>query len=147
MGQKQAGYDAQRNVIGFYDDIDSPAPAGVPVVDITDPQWTFLLEGQTNGKRMAFDAQGSPVLLDPLPPTRAEAAVTKRAVRDVALSSTDWLVSRHQDEKLIGDGTTLTADQFAELLKYRQALRDIGDADGWPYLELPTIPDFVDVPR
>jgi hypothetical protein len=143
MGQKLAAYDAQGAIVAFHDTIDSPAPEGAAVVSITHQQWLTLLEGQAKGKRMAVDAAGTPVLLDPPPPTRAEQADMKRAQRDAALKSTDWLVARHQDEKLIGDGTTLTADQFTALLKYRQALRDIADAPGWPNIDLPASPVFL----
>lgn len=143
MGQKQAAYDLAGAIVAFYDTTDSPAPEGVAVANITDEQWQFLLDGQANGKRMAIDASLAPVLLDPLPPTRAELADSKRAQRDTALKATDWLVARHQDEKLIGDGTTLATEQFTVLLKYRQALRDLADAIGWPNVELPAAPDFL----
>lgn len=143
MGIKQAAYDQTGGITAFYDTEDSPAPEGITVASITDQQWHDLLDGQAQGKRMAIDATGAPALLDPLPPSRAELAAAMRAARDVALGSTDWLVSRHQDEKLLGNGTTLTADQFAALLKYRQALRDLADATGWPNVELPAAPDFL----
>lgn len=48
----------------------------------------------------------------------------KKGRRDQLLSETDWLVTRHRDEKDEGGGTTLTAKQFKELLRYRKALRD-----------------------
>lgn len=48
----------------------------------------------------------------------------KKGRRDQLLSETDWLVTRHRDEKDEGSGTTLTAKQFKELLRYRKALRD-----------------------
>lgn len=143
MGKKLAAYNAQGAIVAFYDTIDSPAPEGVTVAEITLEQWLFLLDGQANGKRMALDASLAPVLLDPLPPTRTELADSKRALRDIALKATDWLVSRHQDEKLIGNGTSLTVDQFTALLKYRQALRDLADAAGWPNVDLPAAPAFV----
>ena len=41
------------------------------------------------------------------------------------LNSTDWLVSRHTEEKLLGSNTTLSESQFTKLLTYRQQLRDI----------------------
>ncbi|MFL9898554.1 phage tail assembly chaperone [Paraburkholderia fungorum] len=143
MGQKQAACDSTGAIVAFYDTIDSPAPENVAVANITDEQWQFLLDGQAKGKRMTIGATGSPALLEPLPASRADLAAAKRAARDVALASTDWLVSRHQDEKLIGNGTSLTADQFTTLLKYRQALRDLADATGWPSVALPATPDFV----
>lgn len=143
MKQKFAAYDAQRLVTGFYDSIDSPAPDDVQTTAITDEQYAFLLAGYSAGKRMALDENSSPILLDPLPLTREQVAAQKRVARDAAMAATDWLVSRHQDEKLIGDGTTLTADQFTALLRYRQALRDIADATGWPNIDLPASPEFL----
>lgn len=143
MGNKLASYDDTGAITAFYDTADSPPPAGAKVIELTDEQHRSLLAGQAAGKRMAVDTNGVPVLLDPLPLSRDQIATQKRALRDAALTATDWLVARHQDEKLIGNGTTLTADQFAVLLKYRQALRDISNAPGWPNIDLPAAPDFV----
>ena len=39
MGQKFASYDASGKIIGFYDSVDSPAPAGAAIVAITEAQW------------------------------------------------------------------------------------------------------------
>ncbi|WP_416052742.1 DUF4376 domain-containing protein [Cupriavidus basilensis] len=44
MSQKFAAYDAQGNIIGFYDDVDSPVPDGVTtVIKITDAEWQACL--------------------------------------------------------------------------------------------------------
>jgi hypothetical protein len=43
MGQKFAAFDAQFNITGFYDDVDSPVPAGVNTIEITDAQWHLCL--------------------------------------------------------------------------------------------------------
>jgi hypothetical protein len=59
------------------------------------------------------------------------------------LNSTDWLVSRHTEEKIIGMNTTLSESQFTKLLTYRQQLRDITnqyttlDDVVWPVNPLP----------
>ncbi|KVO49974.1 phage tail assembly chaperone [Burkholderia stagnalis] len=143
MGKKQAAYDASGNIVAFYDTVDSPAPVGANVVDITDDEWRTLIDGQAHGKRAVLDGNNRPSLIDPPAPTRDDVAASMRAKRDSAMDATDWLVSRHQDEKLIGSGTTITSAQFSALIKYRQALRDISGADGWPYIELPNAPDFV----
>lgn len=45
--------------------------------------------------------------------------------RNMRLNSTDWLVSRHNEEKLLGITTTLSESKFTQLLTYRQQLRDI----------------------
>ncbi|KVQ67902.1 phage tail protein [Burkholderia territorii] len=143
MGQKFAAVDVQGNVTAFYDFVDSPPPADAQVVEISDEEWRTAIEASSRGKRATLDENERIVLVDPPAPTRAEVAATKRAARDAALHATDWLVSRHQDEQLLGDGTTLTADQFAALLRYRQSLREAGDLPGWPYTELPSPPLFI----
>ncbi|WGS40352.1 phage tail assembly chaperone [Burkholderia sp. JSH-S8] len=143
MGQKQAAYDSNGSIVAFHDSVDCPAPHGTSVIDISDEQWLDLINAQSAGKRLVVNGAGEAVALDPLPPTRAEIANVKRAQRDSALGATDWLVARHQDEKLLGNGTTLTADQFSTLLRYRQALRDVSDVSGWPNMTLPVVPPFV----
>ncbi|HDR8939602.1 phage tail assembly chaperone [Burkholderia vietnamiensis] len=143
MGQKFASFDAEGKITGFYDSVDSPVPSGVQnVVEVTEAQWRELMSAQSRGARIAVSEQGRPVVLDPLPLTRAQIAEMKRAERDAALHATDWLVSRHQDEKLLGNGTTLTADEFELLLKYRQSLRECSDLPGWPNVSLPAPPLF-----
>lgn len=63
--------------------------------------------------------------------------------RNMRLNSTDWLVSRHTEEKLLGMNTTLSESQFTKLLTYRQQLRDITnqyttlDDVVWPINPLP----------
>ncbi|KVN50177.1 phage tail protein [Burkholderia ubonensis] len=143
MGQKQAAYDVNGNIAAFYDVIDSPAPQAVSVVDISNEQWLDLMNAQSAGKRLIVDGSGKPVALDPPPPTRAEIASSKRAQRDSALNATDWLVARHQDEKLLGNGTTLSADQFVMLLGYRQSLRECSGMPNWPDVTFPSPPPFV----
>jgi hypothetical protein len=143
MGQKLAAFDASRTIVAFYDDAISPAPDGANTIALTDAQYRMLLEGQAAGRRIAIDESDAPVLLDPLPPSDDELAEGKRAERDQALTASDWIVARHQDETLLGDGTTLTAEQFATLLSYRKALRELPEASGWPHVDLPAVPDFV----
>lgn len=79
-------------------------------------------------KTRSHDADGLPILIDP--PTvvlTVEAlADRERALRDSQVSATEWLVTRHRDELDMQRVTTLTAERFAELLVYRQTLRD------WP---------------
>lgn len=44
--------------------------------------------------------------------------------RIVALNSMDWMTTRHRDQRDAGGVTTLTEEEYAELLNYKQALRD-----------------------
>ncbi|TKC83455.1 phage tail protein [Trinickia terrae] len=143
MGQKYAAYDTTGAIAGFYDDGISPPPNGALVARITSDQHKVLLEGQAKGKRLAINAQGEPVLLDPLPASADELANVKRAERDAALVATDWLIARHQDETFARGDTTLTQPRLDALLAYRKALRDLPNAPAWPEVELPAAPDFM----
>lgn len=145
MGQKYAHFDADRFVIGFYDDEwhGDSIPAGAVAID--DEHHAALLEGQSAGKRMKLCEQGLPLLVDPAPPTADELAAALRSRRDAALASTDWLVQRHQDQTLFAEATTLTKAQAVALNEYRKALRNLPDAAGFPNVDLPVAPDFIGV--
>ena len=51
--------------------------------------------------------------------------VTMEMKRNGLLAETDWLMLRHQDEKLLEVDTTLTDSQMLELSTYRQILRNM----------------------
>ena len=69
--------------------------------------------------------------IEPVPTEDASAAI-ERAWRDAQVSASEWLVTRHRDEQDLAQNTTLTAEQFAELLGYRQALRDWPQSEHFP---------------
>lgn len=56
-------------------------------------------------------------------------ATTERTWRDSEIDANEWLISRHRAELDLRRETTLTAEQYTELLEYLQALRD------WPATE------------
>ncbi|MEN2396956.1 hypothetical protein [Pseudomonas halotolerans] len=68
------------------------------------------------------------------PPTinDSEQADAERMWRNTELQSTEWLVTRHRDEQDLAQETTLTTEQFAELLGYRLALRDWPQSEHFP---------------
>jgi hypothetical protein len=64
-------------------------------------------------------------------------SITEKKIN--SLYDTDWVVLRHQEQVLAGTQTSITSQQFEELLAYRQALRDIPssleqseDTINWP---------------
>lgn len=61
-----------------------------------------------------------------------ESLSAARTWRQSSFSSTEWWVTRHRDEQELGRGTTLKAQQYLELLEYRQALRDWPDSAHFP---------------
>lgn len=68
--------------------------------------------------------------------SQSQMVIAERSWRDGELLGVKWLRERHRDQLEIDVETTLTAEQFKELLVYMQALRD------WPQSA-----DFPDVQR
>lgn len=64
----------------------------------------------------------------------ASKAAQVRATRGALLTACDWTQ--------IAD-SPLTAEKKAEWATYRQALRDLPDAEGWPDVDFPNDPDYV----
>lgn len=63
-------------------------------------------------------------------------------VRNIKLLETDWMVTRHRDQLDANQATTLSENQYKNLLGYRSQLRDITskynnlDDVVWPILEI-----------
>lgn len=60
------------------------------------------------------------------------AEARERQWRSDSLEGSQWLAARHRDEQDLGRGTSLSAQQYLQLLEYRQALREWPDAQGFP---------------
>lgn len=75
-------------------------------------------------------------------------AKAERVWRDTELAGLVWLRDRHRDQLEIGVTTTLTAEQFSELLVFMQALRDWPQSEAFPDTsERPVAPAFLDQVR
>lgn len=61
-----------------------------------------------------------------------ERRAAERQWRDVELSAQQWIRDRHRDELDLGRSTTLSDQQFSELLEYLQALRDWPQSEAFP---------------
>lgn len=73
-----------------------------------------------------------------------EPLAQERAWRQSVLAASEWQVTRHRDEQELGRGTTLKAQQYLELLEYRQALRDWPGAGAFPSSVLrPSVPQWL----
>ena len=75
-----------------------------------------------------------------------ERAKSVRAQRDAELEKSGWLVERHRDELEHLGATTLSAEQYAELQTYRQQLRDWPVQTGWPDIDMPAPPAWLEQP-
>lgn len=70
--------------------------------------------------------------------------VTERMWRDQAISNVEWLRNRHNDEIAMGVNTTLSEEQFLEVLSYMQTLRDYPESPDFPSeSSRPTGPEWV----
>ena len=95
-----------------------------------------MLRVRELGGRVIPDEDGLPIAAPPLLPTSEELAEKERRWRDRVISTTEWIVTRHRDEVDMGQETMITPEQFSELLRYRQALRDWPTVEGFPNVDL-----------
>jgi len=72
--------------------------------------------------------------------TTEQIALGWREERNMYLASTDWMITRHNEESVRGT-TTLNAQQYTDLLNFRHLLRTMTDES----TSFPSIPDFVPV--
>jgi hypothetical protein len=112
-------------------------------IEISESVFELVIANPEQGRVRAHDEKGLPYLVD-VPVVMPEPGVTERAWRDAELSSVIWLRDRHRDQLDIGSDTTLTVEQFAELLLYMQALRDWPQSADFPDSQhRPIAPDWI----
>ena len=114
---------------GFYDRAIHGDNIPADAVEITPEQHAALLHGQSEGKQIAADENGYPILQDPPPPTTDQMADTARAERDSLIESVRWRIERHSDELALGSEPT---EPLEPLLQYVQDLRDVPQQSGFP---------------
>ncbi len=66
-------------------------------------------------------------------PTTEELAELVRTERDTRITACDWVISRHAEQVALGVDTTLTSEEYAAWLGYRQELRDLPSLEGFPW--------------
>lgn len=114
------------------------------VIPISEDVYQAVIANPTPGKLRDHDADGQPILVDPPPASAAELAEMERLWRDAELAGITWLRERHRDQQEIGTATTLSAEQFAELLVYMQQLRDWPQSEAFPStVQRPAAPPWV----
>lgn len=70
----------------------------------------------------------------------AERAREARALRDGLIASTMWVAERHRGQVQLGLETSITAEQYTDLLMHHQVLRDWTTQPGWPDINMPPAP-------
>lgn len=112
-------------------------------IEVTASQRRELQEAISTGMLVEVTADGLIGVMAP-PADPNAGAISERAWRDTELAGLVWLRDRHRDQLEIGVPTTLTPDQFAELLVFMQALRDWPQSQAFPDAEQrPVAPAFL----
>ncbi|MFV2948584.1 phage tail assembly chaperone [Pseudomonas japonica] len=115
------------------------------VMEVTQAEFQLLSTERNAGKRIVLDS-GKLTLADRevIPLTQEEINASERVWRDTMLEDAQWLRDRHRDQVEIGKATTLTPEQFSELLVYLQTLRDWPQSESFPEVEhRPTAPSWM----
>jgi len=113
----------------------------VDITDVPDVRCGMVLDPNSptpNNKNFLDERAALRVLY-----TDAELKAHCRGLRMYWLMLTDTLVVRHRDQLDLGAGTTLTENQYIELLSFRQALRDFPETADLDNIQLPAIPSFM----
>ncbi|OPB02577.1 hypothetical protein BFW89_15255 [Pseudomonas synxantha] len=77
--------------------------------------------------------------------TADDDANAERRWRDGELESVKWMRERHRDELELASATSLTTDQYGELLAYMQSLRDWPQSTKFPTQKYrPKKPGWID---
>ncbi|TFY92804.1 phage tail protein [Pseudomonas kairouanensis] len=101
--------------------------------EITSAEHVALLNGLREGRLIYLDDSGRPTLGDIPVPVGPDLSAKERNWRDQVMLAAIGLRDRHRDQLEIGGATTLSSEQYSDLLVYIQALRD------WP--QSPYFPD------
>ncbi|MFV3379585.1 phage tail assembly chaperone [Pseudomonas sp. NY15354] len=140
MAKKFATFDEEGRLLLRFDSAVNVIPDGA--IEIQAELWARMVS-ETDGVWSRLDGV---ITKQPLPPPSAGAlGMSERVWRDAAVASTEWLMNRHRDELDMQLVTTLSAEQFTELLVYRQALRDWPHSQAFPDTEQrPVEPAFLE---
>jgi hypothetical protein len=100
-------------------------------VEISEALFISVICNPETGMVRAHDEKGLPFLIDAPEPV-PDLAAQERAWRDIELAAVLWLRERHRDQLEVSEATTLTGEQFTELLVYMQSLRDWPQSSAFP---------------
>lgn len=117
---------------GFYTDDINGSSYPADAIEITEQHWRQIFHEVSQGRIIAVDTSGKPFTKERPAETDEQLSVRERAWRDGEVNSNEWLATRHRDEQDMQLATTLTSEQFAELLAYRQTLRDWPQTEAFP---------------
>lgn len=112
-------------------------------IEVTSDQRRDLIAAIADGMTPSC-VDGVIQFADAPPPSASTLAWLERTWRDAEVIASEWLVLRHRDEQDLSLTTTLAAGKFAELLMYRQSLRNWPQSSDFPNVRhRPEPPDWL----
>ncbi|ENX4473201.1 tail fiber assembly protein [Enterobacter roggenkampii] len=128
-------YKYSKETNGFYvDGVSEFIPQDV--VSISVEKYNELMLGQSQGKEIAADKDGNPVLLDPPAATKEQLIIIAEAKRASLMAGASVAISPLQDAVDLGDSTPEEEALLKKLKQYRVELNrlDISKAPdiSWP---------------
>jgi hypothetical protein len=126
MGQKFAAYDANGNVTAFYDSTDSPVPAGVNAIEITDTQWQTCLN-------QAGWTVVSGVLVAPPAPTAAQLLAQAQVAQITKLTAAyEAAITAPVSYTTVGGATATFTQSATNTQNLQNALVASAKSQSWP---------------
>ena len=123
-------YYYSRSQKGFFTNT-STAPDDV--VEISVEYWEALLDGQSNGKYISSNADGFPVLTDPLPPTTEALIAEAEKQRSALMAQANNFIAPLQDAVDLDIATDEESTALSEWKKYRVLLMRVDTTKPvWP---------------
>lgn len=102
------------------------------VITISSEEHAALMSAAFEGRMVIPGLDGRPMLSEPLEYSGDQLEAAERAWRDSTLLKACAIRDRHRDELELSRRTTLTPEQFSELLQYVQQLRDWPQSETFP---------------
>lgn len=128
---------------GFYTEAVHGDLIPTDAIEISFEKYSELMDGVSKGKAISVDSDGYPVVSEYPEMTASKKEELARDLRNKILVQTSWMIDRHNEEKFNINKTTLSDEEFSELIKYRQELRDWPEKKGWPDIEMPPKPEWL----
>ncbi|HEM6740151.1 TPA: tail fiber assembly protein [Citrobacter farmeri] len=102
-------------------------------VELPDDNWFFVLESIPEGKKLAANEAGEPILVDIPPPTQEELTANAEALKLSLKATADDEIAWRQDAIDAGIATDEETAALAEWKKYRVLLMRVDTAKPvWP---------------
>ena len=122
-----------------------PDPLPIGTVSVDGDLWLRTINEVDGAWMLSKDGK---ITKEPLPELKPDFSDIERRWRDAEFASIKWLRERHRDEQDLALNTTLTPEQFAQLLTYLQQLRDWPLSPAFPaHEQRPVQPDWLATQR